>query len=84
MGRPGLPPGIYFRMLLIGYFGGIASERGIAWRAADTFALRDCLGVGLDSGPPDHSTISRTCRLIDLEAARARIPPTRPRQQAME
>lgn len=40
MGRPGLPPGIYFRLLLIGYFEGIDSERGIAWRAADSLALR--------------------------------------------
>ena len=71
MGRPGLPPGIYFRLLLIGYFEGIDSERGIAWRAADSFALRDFLGVGLDSAPPDHSTISRTRRLIDLETHRA-------------
>ena len=71
MGRPGLPPGIYFRLLLIGYFEGIDSERGIAGRAADSFALRDFLGVGLDSAPPDHSTISRTRRLIDLETHRA-------------
>src|SRR5260370_38273603 len=71
MGRPGLPPGIYFRLLLIGYFEGIDSERGIAWRAADSFALRDFLGVGLDDAPPDHSTISRTRRLIDLETHRA-------------
>jgi transposase len=71
MGRPGLPPGVYFRLLLIGYFEGIDSERGIAWRAADSFALRDFLGVGLDSAPPDHSTISRTRRLIDLETHRA-------------
>jgi transposase len=47
MGRPALPPGIYFRLLLIGYFEGIDSERGIAWRAADSLALRDFLGVGL-------------------------------------
>jgi transposase len=71
MGRPGLPPGVYFRRLLIGYVEGIDSERGIAWRAADSFALRDFLGVGLDSAPPDHSTISRTRRLIDLETHRA-------------
>jgi transposase len=71
MGRPSLPPGIYFRLLLIGYFEGLDSERGIAWRAADSFALRDFLGVGLDSAPPDHSTISRTRRLIDLETHRA-------------
>jgi transposase len=71
MGRPGLAPGIYFRLLLIGYFEGIDSERGIAWRAADSFALRDFLGVGLEAAPPDHSTISRTRRLIDLETHRA-------------
>jgi transposase len=71
MGRPGLPPGIYFRLLLIGYFEGIDSERGIAWRAADSLALRDFLGVGLDQAPPDHSTISRTRRLIALETHRA-------------
>jgi len=66
-----LPPGIYFRLLFIGYFEGIDSERGIAWRAADSLALRDFLGVGLDEAPPDHSTISRTRRLIDLETHRA-------------
>jgi transposase len=71
MGRPGLPPGMYFRLLLIGYFEGIDSERGIAWRAADSLALRDFLGVGLEDAPPDHSTISRTRRLIDLEMHRA-------------
>ncbi len=71
MGRPGLPPGIYFRLLLVGYFEGLDSERGIAWRAADSFALRDFVGVGLDAAPADHSTISRTRRLIDLETHRA-------------
>jgi transposase len=71
MGRPGPPPGSYFRLLLIGYFEGIDSERDIAWRAADSFALRDFLGVGLEEAPPDHSTISRTRRLIDLETHRA-------------
>lgn len=71
MGRPSLPPGIYFRLLLIGYFEAIDSERGIAWRAADSFALRDFLGVGLEDAPADHSTISRTRRLIDLETHRA-------------
>jgi transposase len=71
MGRPGLPPGIYFRLLLIGYFEGIDSERGIAWRAADSLALRDFLGLNLHEAPPDHSTISRTRRLIDVETHRA-------------
>jgi len=56
---------------LIGYFEGTDSERGIAWRAADSFALRDVLGVGLEDAPPDHSTISRTRRLTDLETHRA-------------
>src|SRR5215470_8473087 len=71
MGRPSLPPGIYFRLLLIGYFEGIDSERGIAWRAADSLALRDFLGLGLADAPPDHSTISRTRRLIAVETHRA-------------
>ena len=48
MGRPGLPPGIYFCLLLIGYFEGIDSERGIAWRAADSLALPNFLGVGIE------------------------------------
>jgi transposase len=71
MGRPGLAPGIYFRLLLVGYFEGRDSERGIAWRAADSLTLRDFLGLTLPEAPPDHSTISRTRRLIDLETHRA-------------
>jgi transposase len=71
IGRPSLTPGTYFRLLLIGYFEGIDSERGIAWRTADSLALRGFLGLGLDEVPPEHSTISRTRRLIDLEAHRA-------------
>jgi len=70
MGRPGLPPGIYFRLLFVGYFEGLDSERGIAWRAADSLTLRDFVGVGLGEAPPDHSTISRTRRLIDLDTHR--------------
>ena len=66
-GRPSLPPGTYFRLLLIGYFEGLGSERGIAWRVADSLALRQFLRIGLDESTPDHSTISRTRRLIDLE-----------------
>jgi hypothetical protein len=66
-----LPPGIYFRLLLIGYFEGIDSERGIAWRAADSLALRNFLGLDLHDVPPDHSTISRTRRLIVVETHRA-------------
>jgi transposase len=66
-GRPSLTPGIYFRSLLIGYFEGIDSERGIAWRMADSLGLRWFVGIALDEDTPDHSTISRTRRLIDLE-----------------
>src|SRR5271170_2057436 len=66
-GRPSLTPGIYFRSLLIGYFEGIGAERGIAWRLADSLALRRFVGIGLDEYTPDHSTISRTRRLIDLD-----------------
>jgi transposase len=64
IGRPSLAPGIYFRLLLVGYFQGIDSERGIAWRAADSLGLRRFLGIGIDEQTPDHSTISRTRRLI--------------------
>ena len=67
MGRPSLPPAIYFRMLLVGYFEGIDSERGIAWRVADSMALRRFLGYGLTEQTTDHSTLSRNRRLIDLE-----------------
>src|SRR6476469_7008632 len=70
VGRPSLTPGIYFRLLMVGYFEGIDSERGIAWRAADSIGLRKFLGVGLDEQTPDHSTISRTRRLIDVETHR--------------
>jgi transposase len=70
MGRPSLAPGRYFRLLLIGYFEGFDSERAIAWRAADSFALRRFLDMELVEAPPDHSTISRTRRLIDLETHR--------------
>src|SRR5271167_4977699 len=66
-GRPSLTPGIYFRSLLIGYFEGIDSERGIAWRLADSLALRRFVGIGLDEYTPDHSTSSRTRRLIDVD-----------------
>src|SRR5271169_1777499 len=70
MGRPGLAPGIYFRSLLIGYFEGIDSERGIAWRLADSLGLRQFVRIGITEQTPDHSTISRTRRLIDLETHR--------------
>jgi transposase len=67
MGRPSLPPTVYFRLLLIGYFEGIDSERGIAWRLSDSLSLRRFLGHGLTDPTTDHSTLSRTRRLIDVE-----------------
>ena len=67
LGRPSLPPGRYFRLMLLGYFEGLSSERGMAWRAADSLAIRSFLGLELEEAAPDHSTISRTRRLIDLE-----------------
>ncbi len=65
LGRPSLPPGRCFRLMLIGFFEGLESEREIAWRVADSLCLRQLLGVGLDERTPDHVTISRTRRLMD-------------------
>ncbi len=70
MGRPSLAPGCYFRLLLLGYFEGIDSERGIAWRATDSLAIRSFLRLAVDQAAPDHSTISRTRRKIDVETHR--------------
>ena len=70
-GRPSMAPGVYFRLLLIGYFEGLDSERGIAWRVADSLSLRQFLGFALDQQTPDHSTISRTRRLYWLSTHRA-------------
>ena len=67
IGRPGVPPGVYFRMLLIGYFEGIDSERGIAWRCADSLALRKFLGYVLTDRTPDHSSLSIIRNRIDLQ-----------------
>jgi transposase len=65
-GRPSIAPGVYFRMLLVGYFEGIDSQRGIAWRCADSLGLRQFLGLALDEASPDHSTLTNT---------RKRLPP---------
>lgn len=70
-GRPSISPGVYFRMLLIGFFEGIDSERGIAWRVADSLSLREFLGLGVTEGTPDHSTVSRTRRLLPVETHKA-------------
>jgi transposase len=65
-GQPSLPPGVYFRMLFVGYFENLDSQRGIAWRCADSLSLRAFLGIPLDEGTPDHSTMTNT---------RKRLPP---------
>jgi transposase len=67
LGRPSLAPGLYFRIMMIGFFEGIDSERGIAWRLADSLTLRQFLSIGLDEETPDHVTISRTRRLIGAD-----------------
>jgi transposase len=67
MGRPGIPPGVYFRMLLVGYFEGIGSQRGIAWRCADSLSLRAFLGIPLSKNTPDHSSLTRVRDRLPLE-----------------
>ena len=71
VGPPSLAPGRYFRMLLLGYVEGLDSERAIAWRAADSLSLRQFLDIALHEAAPDHSTVSRTRRRIDLETHQA-------------
>jgi transposase len=71
LGRPGIPPGIYFRMLLVGYFEGISSQRGIAWRCADSLSLREFLGVPLSEDTPDHSSLTRMRDRLPLAVHRA-------------
>ena len=68
IGRPGIPPGVYFRMLLVGYFEGIGSQRGIAWRCGDSLSLRDFLGIPLLETTPDHSSLTRVRDRLPLEA----------------
>lgn len=66
-GQPSLPPGVYFRMLLIGYFEGLDSQRGIAWRCSDSLSLRQFLGIPLHEGTPDHSTLTNTRKRLPQE-----------------
>lgn len=66
-GQPRIPPGVSFRMLLVGYFEGIDSQRGIAWRCADSLSLRQFLGVPLGDGTPDHSTLTNTRKRLPAE-----------------
>jgi transposase len=71
LGRPSITPGVYFRSVLLGYFEGIGSERGIAWRLGDSLSLRRFIGYALTEETPDHSTLSRTRRLYAVETHRA-------------
>ena len=66
-GRPSIPPGVYFRMLMIGYFERIDSERGISWRCADSLSLRRFLGTGMDERTPHHSSLTRIRQRLPLE-----------------
>lgn len=66
-GQPSIPPGLYVRMLLVGYFENIDSQRGIAWRCADSLSLRTFLGVALDQATPNHSTLTNTRRRLPPE-----------------
>jgi transposase len=67
LGRPSIPPGVYFRMLLVGYFEGIGSQRGIAWRCGDSLSLREFLGIPLTEETPDHSSLTRVRDRLPLE-----------------
>lgn len=66
-GRPSIPPSVYMRMLLVGFFEGLDSERGIAWRCADSLSLRQFLGFGLSEQTPDHSSLSRIRQRLSVE-----------------
>jgi transposase len=67
LGRPSSPPGVYFRMLLVGYYEGIGSQRGIAWRCADSLSLREFLRIPLTEDTPDHSSLTRVRDRLPLE-----------------
>jgi transposase len=68
VGRESIPPGVYFRMLLVGYFEGIDSQRGIAWRCSDSLSLRAFLGTPLDEATPDHSSLTKIRQRLPFEA----------------
>ena len=66
-GRPSIEPGVYFRMLFVGYFEGLSSQRGIAWRCADSLSLRSFLGIGLTKETPEHSSMTRIRKRLPEE-----------------
>lgn len=67
LGRKGIPPGVYFRMLLVGYFEGLGAQRAIAWRCADSLSLKQFLGFQLTEATPDHSSLTRIRNRLPLE-----------------
>jgi transposase len=67
VGRPSIPPGVYFRMLFVGYFEGIDSQRGIAWRCSDSLSLKEFLGYGVTDSTPDHSSLTVIRKRLPLE-----------------
>lgn len=71
VGRRSIPPGRYFRMLLLGYFEGIDSERGICWRCRDSLSVREFVGLGLTDCAPDHSSMTRIRQRLPLETHHA-------------
>jgi transposase len=66
-GRPSIPPGVYFRMLFVGYFEGMTSQRGIAWRCQDSLSIRDFLGLGPSERSPDHSSLTVIRKRLPFE-----------------
>src|SRR5262249_38676958 len=66
VGRESIPPGVYFRMLLVGYFEGLDSQRGIAWRCFDSLSLRAFLGVPFPEATPDHSSLTKVRQRLPL------------------
>jgi transposase len=66
-GRQSLPPGLYFRMLFVGYFEALDSQRAIAWRCADSLSLRAFLGVPLNESTPDHSSLTKIRQRLPLD-----------------
>jgi transposase len=67
VGRPGIPPGVYFRMVFVGYFEGIDSQRGIAWRCSDSLSMKEFLGLAPYDKSPDHSSMTNTRKRLPLE-----------------
>ncbi|MCP5022182.1 MAG: transposase [bacterium] len=74
-GRPGIPQGIYMRMLMVGYFEGLDSERGIAWHCADSLSLKKFLGCRVTESTPDHSGLSQIRMRLDTETQQPAFDP---------